>query len=278
MPSHSRAGPPGRPASGRPAGRHAAPRAARQRATPALAGLPSAGPDGTGRGSAGPGGTGPGGTGRGGAGPGGAGPGSAGPGRTRPRWNRPRPLRVLSLLITLALVGFTVAACLGPRVLDARDQAASGFSLPGLKNPADRVSLDDYAGKPVIINFFASWAPPCTAETQLLGHFYRYYHGKVAIIGLDSRDDRAAALRLISTSAVTYPVATDQTLQVAARYGVPGIPATYFLNSRHQVVRVDYGWLNWKKLRHGVTAMDPSSPAAFPPSAAAVPDGPGSAS
>ncbi len=76
---------------------------------------------------------------------------------------------------------------------------------------------------------------------------------------------------------MTYPVATDQTLQVAARYGVPGIPATFFLNSRHQVVRVDYGWLNWKKLRHGVTAMDPSSPAAFPPSAAAVPDGPGSA-
>jgi thiol-disulfide isomerase/thioredoxin len=256
MPSHSRAGPPGRPASGRPAGRHAAPRATRQRSAPPLAALAGAGPDGNS--------------------PSRAGPGNAGPGGTRPRWNRPRPLRVLALLITLTLVGITVAACLGPRVLDARDQAASSFSLPGLKNPADRVSLADYAGKPVIINFFASWAPPCAAETQLLGHFYRYYHGQVAIIGLDARDDRTAALRLLRNSVVTYPVATDQTLQVAARYGLPGIPATYFLNSRHQVVKVDYGWLNWKKLRHGVTAMDPSSPAAFPPRAAAVPDGPGS--
>jgi cytochrome c biogenesis protein CcmG, thiol:disulfide interchange protein DsbE len=197
-----------------------------------------------------------------------------GPGR-RSR-SRPRPLRVLWLLVTLTLVGITVAACLGPRVLDARDQDASGFSLPGLRSARDRVSLGDYAGKPVIINFFASWSPPCAAETQLLAHFYRYYHGQVLIIGVASRDDRAAALRLVRQSLVTYPVATDQTLQVAARYGVPGIPSTYFLNSRHQVVRADYGWLSWKKLRYGVAEMDPSSPAAKRHKPVAFPGGPGS--
>lgn len=182
---------------------------------------------------------------------------------------------MLSLLITLALVGITVAACLGPRMLAARDQAASSFSLPGLKDPADRVSLSDYDGKPVIINFFAAWSPPSKAETQLLAHFHRYYHGQVLIIGIDARDDRAAALKLVRQSRVTYPVATDKDLHVAARYGLPGVPATFFLNSRHQVVKADYGWLSWKKLRRGVTVMDPSSPAAFPPKAAAVPGGPG---
>ncbi|MGH3266635.1 MAG: TlpA family protein disulfide reductase [Trebonia sp.] len=139
---------------------------------------------------------------------------------------------------------------------------ASGFSLPGLRTAPDPVSPSAYAGKPVIINFFASWSPPCAAETRLPAHFYRYHHGQVLIIGVDSRDDRAAALKLVGHSLVTYPVATDQTLQVAARYGVPGIPSTYFLNSRHQVVRADYGWLSWKKLRRGVTEMDPGSSAA----------------
>jgi cytochrome c biogenesis protein CcmG, thiol:disulfide interchange protein DsbE len=214
-----------------------------------------------------------------GAGSPGTGPQSTGPQSTGPRRarHRPRPLRVLALLITLALVGITVAACLGPRVLAARDQAASGFSLPGLKDPGDRVSLSDYAGKPVIVNFFAAWSPPCKAETQLLAHFHRYYHGQVLIIGIDSRDDRAAALKLVRQSKVTYPVGTDQSLEVAARYGVPGIPVTFFLNSRHQVVKADYGWLSWKKLRRGVTEMDPGSPAAFSPSAAAAQGGPGSA-
>ena len=66
-------------------------------------------------------------------------------------------------------------------------------------------------------------------------------------------------------SLVTYPVATDPALVVAAKYNVPGVPSTYFLNPRHQIVLADYGWLNWKKLRAGVAAMDPGSPAAARP-------------
>jgi cytochrome c biogenesis protein CcmG/thiol:disulfide interchange protein DsbE len=174
----------------------------------------------------------------------------------RPGWTR-----LLSLLVVLAAVGLTVAACLAPKVLST-GETASSFSLPELANSHQRVSLSDYAGKPVIINFFASWSPPCKGETGLLAHFYRFYHGKVLILGVDSRDDRTAALQLMRRSLVTYPVVTDPALAVAARYGVPGIPATYFLNARHEIVKTDLGWLSWKKLRTGVTEMDPASPAA----------------
>jgi peroxiredoxin len=163
--------------------------------------------------------------------------------------------KLLSLPVILAAVGLTVAACLGPRVL-ASGQAASGFSLPELTSSAHQIALSDYAGQPVIINFFASWSPPCAAETQLLAHFYRFYHGKVQIIGVDSRDDRSSALALMRKSLVTYPVVNDPSLTVAARYRVPGIPATYFLNARHQVVKADLGWLSWKKLEAGLRAMN----------------------
>jgi cytochrome c biogenesis protein CcmG, thiol:disulfide interchange protein DsbE len=163
--------------------------------------------------------------------------------------------KLLSLPVILAAVGLAVAACLGPRVL-ASGQAASSFSLPELTSSSHQLALSDYAGQPVIINFFASWSPPCTAETQLLAHFYRFYHGKVQIIGVDSRDDRSSALSLMRKSLVTYPVVNDPTLTVAARYRVPGIPATYFLNARHQVVKADLGWLSWEKLEAGVRAMN----------------------
>jgi cytochrome c biogenesis protein CcmG, thiol:disulfide interchange protein DsbE len=169
---------------------------------------------------------------------------------------RPGPAaKLLSLPVILAAVGLTVAACLGPRVL-ASGQAASSFSLPELTRSGHQIALSDYAGQPVIINFFASWSPPCTAETQLLAHFYRFYHGKVQIIGVDSRDDRTSALSLLRKSLVTYPVVNDPSLTVAARYRVPGIPATYFLNAHHQVVKADLGWLSWKKLEAGVRAMN----------------------
>jgi cytochrome c biogenesis protein CcmG/thiol:disulfide interchange protein DsbE len=163
--------------------------------------------------------------------------------------------KLLSLPVILAAVGLAVAACLGPRVL-ASGQAASSFSLPELTSSGHQIALSDYAGQPVIINFFASWSPPCTAETQLLAHFYRFYHGKVQVIGVDSRDDRSSALSLMRKSLVTYPVVNDPSLTVAARYRVPGIPATYFLNARHQVVKADLGWLSWKKLEAGVRAMN----------------------
>ncbi len=114
----------------------------------------------------------------------------------------------------------------------------------------------------MIINFFAAWSPPCKAETRLLATFYRlynHYDGKVLIIGVDSRDSRAAALRLLRASGVTYPVASDPTLAVAGKYGVPGLPTTYFLNAQHQIVKTNLGWLNWHKLREGVAAMDTTS-------------------
>jgi cytochrome c biogenesis protein CcmG, thiol:disulfide interchange protein DsbE len=165
------------------------------------------------------------------------------------------PARLLSLPVILATVGLAVAACLGPRVL-AGGQAASSFSLPALAGPEHRIALSDYPGRPVIVNFFASWSPPCQAETKLLAHFYRFYRGHVQIIGVDSRDDRGPALRLLRRSLVTYPVATDPALVVAARYRVPGLPATYFLNARHQVVKADLGWLSWKKLTAGLRVMN----------------------
>ncbi|HEY1618423.1 MAG TPA: TlpA disulfide reductase family protein [Streptosporangiaceae bacterium] len=162
------------------------------------------------------------------------------------------------LASAMLAAGVCVAGC-GPRAL-ATGEMARGFTLPALDDRRP-VSLSRYAGRPVVINFFASWSPPCTAETQLLAHFYRFYHGKVAIVGVDTRDDRAAAIALLRASGVTYPVGADPHLVVSARYHVPGVPATYFLDAQHQIVRTSLGWLSWKKLRAGVALSGVNLPA-----------------
>ncbi|MGH3276119.1 MAG: TlpA family protein disulfide reductase [Streptosporangiaceae bacterium] len=162
----------------------------------------------------------------------------------------------VALLAVLAGAALTLAACLGGPPAIADGQIARDFSLPPLANSTHQVALSDYAGQPVIINFCAAWSPPCTAETRLLATFFRLHRGKVLIIGIDSRDSRAAGLRLIRRSKVLYPVAADPAQSVGGLYGIPGTPTTYFLNARHEIMETHLGWLNWHKLARGTEVMD----------------------
>jgi peroxiredoxin len=163
----------------------------------------------------------------------------------------------VTLLAMLVGVGLTAAACLGGKPAIPDGQAAHAFSLPPLLNATSRISLRSYQGQPVVLNFCAAWSPPCTAETKLLATYYRLHPaGKVAIITIESLDSRAAALSMLRAGKVGYPVADDPTQSVGGKYGVPGIPTTYFLNAQHQIVKTNLGWLSWKKLTHAQRIMD----------------------
>lgn len=167
---------------------------------------------------------------------------------------------VLAVLVGVAL---TLTACLAGPPAIADGAAAHRFSLPPLLNSGRRISLSDYPDQAVILNFCSAWSPPCKVETEVLETFYRRHHGTVIIIGVDSQDSRAAALRLLTASGVQYPVAYDPAQSVGGLYGVPGIPTTYFLNSQHQIIQTNLGWLSIRKLQRARQVMDanPATPA-----------------
>lgn len=121
----------------------------------------------------------------------------------------------------------------GPRV--------AGFTLPVLGRPGERVSLAAYAGRPVVVNFFASWCIPCKKETPLLARFFRTRHGQVVMIGVDVNDPTAAALAFVRKAGVTYPVGVDRSAAVATAWGVVAIPQTFFLDAGRHVVRRAFG-------------------------------------
>jgi cytochrome c biogenesis protein CcmG/thiol:disulfide interchange protein DsbE len=144
----------------------------------------------------------------------------------------------------------------------APDPVAQAFSLPVLTHSgpaAAKVSLSDYAGKPLIVNFFASWCPPCRGETPLLAKFYRSEHGKVALVGLDENDTVAAAVKFITADGVSYPVGWDPQVTVANDYGVDGLPQTFFLNARHQIVGHIFGAVTTADLEKGIALATRSS-------------------
>ena len=133
---------------------------------------------------------------------------------------------------------------------------AKNFTLGVLGHPGRQLSLRSMAGRPVIVNFFASWCGPCRKETPLIARFYRGRPGHVAVIGVDVNDSAPKAMAFVRKSGVTYPVAVDpMPMNAAIAYNLPGLPATFFLNARHVIVKRVYGPVTEAELASGTRLM-----------------------
>ena len=132
------------------------------------------------------------------------------------------------------------------------DPPAPAFSLTVLGHAGEQVSLHEYANRPLIVNFFASWCDPCKQETPLLARFYRAEHGRVALVGLDENDIMSHALSFTAAAGVTYPVGWDPEVTAASAYGVVALPQTFFLNAKHRIVDRVFGAVTTADLNHGI--------------------------
>jgi cytochrome c biogenesis protein CcmG/thiol:disulfide interchange protein DsbE len=137
--------------------------------------------------------------------------------------------------------------------------AAAGFTVTALGQPGEHVALSQYKGKPVIINFWASWCAPCAKETPLLASWYKQQHGHVVLLGLDENDNTAKALAFVKAKGVTYRIGFDPNVTVAGAYGVDGLPQTFFLNAKHQIVDHVLGAVTAAELATGVRLMNSAS-------------------
>jgi thiol-disulfide isomerase/thioredoxin len=160
---------------------------------------------------------------------------------------------VVAAIVVLSVVGATVAS---GHPAGRSLSPAKNFSLSVLGHPSQHISLTSLSGRPVIVNFFASWCTPCQRETPLIAHFYRAGHGRPAVIGVDVNDTAGAAQAFVRKSGVRYPVVVDPLpMRTAIAYGLPGLPATFFLNSQHQIVKRVFGALTRAELASGSNLM-----------------------
>ncbi len=137
--------------------------------------------------------------------------------------------------------------------------AAASFSLTALGGSGAKVSLSQYEGKPVIINFWASWCGPCQQETPLLASWYKQQAGKVVLLGLDENDSSASALKFAKAKGISYPVGFDPTTIAASAYNVNALPQTFFLNAQHRIVDHIAGAVTRAELATGLSLMQAAS-------------------
>lgn len=109
----------------------------------------------------------------------------------------------------------------------------SGNKLDG----SGKAGLSDYAGKVVVVNFWASWCGPCNQEGPVLAAAAKKWAGQdVVFLGVDSRDATGDAQKFEQKYGITYTSIEDPNGTVAPHYGVTGFPETYVISKSGTVV------------------------------------------
>jgi DsbE subfamily thiol:disulfide oxidoreductase len=119
--------------------------------------------------------------------------------------------------------------------------SAENFSLDSL-NDDGNIEFDDFKGKPVVINLWATWCGPCKEEMPLLEKMWNKHKATgVVFIGVDVMDDKNSAAEFIKKMRVTYLNLYDPSGEVLHKYGVSGLPATFFINRDGKIAFKSYG-------------------------------------
>ena len=181
-------------------------------------------------------------------------------------------------LLVYGLVAQSPDSTIDDALARARSTSAPGFELDVLqrgRQPADlestvdragadgRVSLTELRGTPVVLNFWASWCGPCRVEAPVLERGWRRAQRQgVLFLGLDMQDVTGDAREFLREFDVSYLNVREAGKDTSRRYGATGLPETYFISARGQVVGHVIGALSTAQLRAGIAAARAGRPAA----------------
>jgi cytochrome c biogenesis protein CcmG/thiol:disulfide interchange protein DsbE len=116
------------------------------------------------------------------------------------------------------------------------------------------LALQRLRGRPVVVNFWASWCGPCTREAPLLRHAAAQTRGRVVFIGIDMHDSTTDARSFLRRHDIRYTVVRGND-QLVNGYGVIGLPETLYLDAHGNVVARTVGELTARALTTNLTRL-----------------------
>jgi thiol-disulfide isomerase/thioredoxin len=125
---------------------------------------------------------------------------------------------------------------------------APRFTLPGVEPGSPAISPAAFAGRAVVLNFWASWCPPCQAEMPTFQAAHRALGNQVTFIGVDEQDSRPSAMAFLRHVGVTYGNGFDGNGAVSEAFSLNATPTTYFI-SHGEELDLNLGALSAATLR-----------------------------
>ncbi len=126
-------------------------------------------------------------------------------------------------------------------------------------NEGNTVKLSDMKGTPVVLNFWASWCPPCKAEMPEFDEICKEYDGKVVFMMVNLTDGmqetQESAQAFIDSMGYSFPVYFDKDSDAAYKYGIQSIPTTIFINANGDLVAGATGAIDGETLRYGISMI-----------------------
>lgn len=140
---------------------------------------------------------------------------------------------------------------------DTNKYAAPDFTVTDYNG--NKVKLSDLKGKPVVINFWATWCHYCTTEMPDFNEVYQKYEGEVQFMMVNMTDGVdetvAKAKSHIESKGYTFPVYFDTEFEAANAYSVTGLPLTYFVDSDGNLIAHARGAINAETLEKGISMI-----------------------
>ena len=130
------------------------------------------------------------------------------------------------------------------------DYSAPDFTM--LDGNGSEVNLSDFLGKPIVLNFWASWCGPCKSEMPNIQAFYEKYGEEIHFLLVSVDDSMDDAKAFIADAGYTFPVYFDTTSMGAYTYGASSIPLTYFIDANGDLVAYYMGAMSESILQQGI--------------------------
>jgi cytochrome c biogenesis protein CcmG/thiol:disulfide interchange protein DsbE len=173
----------------------------------------------------------------------------------------PVPLAVIGVVVALvALLAYGLASNEPDRAVeDALSQGerepAPELELPRLSGSGSE-SLDDYRGRVVVLNFWASWCEPCREESPLLQRWHERIEGRGAtVLGVDAFDEIGRARAFVEEYGLTYPMLRDGEGATRESFGILGFPETFVIDREGRIAAVERGPVDAQFMRERVAPL-----------------------
>ena len=159
----------------------------------------------------------------------------------------------MPLVLRAAWGALVVARDAGTRGASIGTQAHD-FALADLDgNP---VRLADLRGRPVLVNFWASWCVPCREEAPHLARFDREMKERARLVGVDFQDAKDDALAFVREFGWRFPNVRDPQGELASRYGLAGLPTTYVIDADGRIAKALSGAQTFEGLVRAVEEVE----------------------